>query len=256
MTEIAAKARAFADLHRPGAPLILYNIWDAGSARSVVKAGARAVATGSWSLAGALGFDDGENAPLDLVLTTVARIVASVDAPVSVDFEGGYAGEPRRVEAHAARLFATGAIGVNFEDQMVGGDGIYGVDEQAARIAAVRRAADAAGAPAFVNARTDLFLKAPDDAHPDLVDAAIARAAAYAAAGADGFFVPSLIDEASIAKIVENAPMPVNVMVRDGVPTTARLAELGVARVSHGPGPWRAAMDRLADAAAVALGGA
>ncbi|HEX7030391.1 MAG TPA: isocitrate lyase/phosphoenolpyruvate mutase family protein, partial [Gammaproteobacteria bacterium] len=46
----ATKARAFAALHVARQPLVLCNIWDAGSAKAVADAGAAAIATGSWSV--------------------------------------------------------------------------------------------------------------------------------------------------------------------------------------------------------------
>jgi 2-methylisocitrate lyase-like PEP mutase family enzyme len=124
------------------------------------------------------------------------------------------------------------------------------VEDQAARIAAARAAADTAEVPMFINARTDLFLQAAPAAHDTtLLEQALQRARAYAAAGADGMFVPGLVDEALIARLVEASPLPVNIMVLPAAPPLARLAALGVARVSHGPGPYLAAMQALAAAA-------
>ncbi|MEO0362973.1 MAG: isocitrate lyase/phosphoenolpyruvate mutase family protein, partial [Pseudomonadota bacterium] len=151
MTETAKKATLFRSLHKPGAPLVLYNVWDAGGAKSLVDAGAPAVATGSASVAWAHGYGDGEEAPLELVLTVASRIAAAVDAPVTIDFEGAYAAEPDGVEANVARLAAIGVVGMNFEDQVVGGEGLHPIETQAARIGAARRGA---GEDFFVNART------------------------------------------------------------------------------------------------------
>ncbi len=248
-----ADARRFAALHRRGAPIILFNVWDAGSAAAVVAAGAAAVATGSASLAGAQGFEDGEAIPLDFLLTVVRRIVATVDAPVSVDFEGGFAAAPAQVGEHAARLIETGAVGLNFEDQIVGAAGLYDIADQCARIAAIKTAAMRAGVDLFINARTDLFLKAPESDHAGLVEPALERARAYAEAGANGFFVPWLIAEDLIGAVCEQSPLPVNVMMRDGAPPSTRLTALGVARISYGPGPWRDAMAGVETAARAAM---
>src|SRR4051812_12795750 len=128
------KARAFAALHKPGDPLILYNAWDAGSAKIIAAAGAKAIATGSFSVAGAQGYDDREAFPLDLALANAERIVRAVDLPVTIDFEGGYAVEPDVLADNFKRLATTGAIGCNFEDQVVGGDDLHPVAVQAARI--------------------------------------------------------------------------------------------------------------------------
>lgn len=252
----AGKARAFADLHVPGNPLVLYNIWDAGGAKAVAEAGAKAIATGSWSVAAAQGYTDGQAIPIDLVLQIVSRITETVDLPVTVDFEGGYAEVPEDVAANAARLIGVGAIGVNFEDQIVGGSGLYAVDTQGNRIAALRGAAQSADMPLFINARTDLFLKEKDRSkHQDLMAEAKDRAAAYAAAGASGFFVPGLVDPDLIGAICAATPLPVNVMMMDGAPAATVLASSGVARISYGPGPCFEAMAGLADRARRAFGG-
>ena len=243
----ADKARAFADLHRPGDPLLLYNIWDAGGAKAIAEAGAKAVATGSWSVAAAHGYPDGQAIPLDLVLTIVARIAVTVDLPVTLDFEGGYAEAPEELAANLGRVIEAGTVGVNFEDQVVGGAGLHPVAAQGERIAALRGAAEAAGLPFFLNARTDLFLKERDRAkHGDLVTEAIERAAAYAEAGASGFFVPGLVDPDLIGAVCEATALPVNVMMLDGAPPMEALASLGAARLSHGPGPYFTAMKDLA----------
>ncbi len=186
------KATAFAALHVPGDPLILFNIWDAGSAQAVERAGAKAVASGSASVAGAYGARDGEDVPLDEALANAGRIVASVSVPVTIDFEGGYAVGAEEVAANVARLAAIGAVGCNFEDQVVGGEGMHPTSLQAERIAAVRKAV---GENFFINARTDYFLQAkPADHDGALADAAIERVKAYADAGASGFFIPGLTD--------------------------------------------------------------
>ena len=240
------KARQFAALHVPGSPLILYNIWDAGGARALEKAGAPAVATGSWSVAAAHGYGDREQAPLDLVLTVVGRIAASVDVPLTVDFESGYAEAPEGLSANIARLIEAGAIGLNFEDQIIGGEGVYPIETQSSRIAAVRGAAG--DLPLFVNARTDLFLKQKDRAqHGSLIAETKERAAAYAEAGASGFFVPGLVDADLIADVCSATSLPVNVMMMDGAPSPEALASAGVARISHGPGPYVRAMADLVD---------
>ena len=249
---MTAKFDRFTALHEPRAPLVLFNIWDAGSAKAIVAAGAQAVATGSASVAGANGFGDGEAVPLDFVLDNAARIAASVDVPVSIDFEGGYAVEPDALAANAARLAATGAVGCNFEDQVVGGEGIHPCGVQAERIAAIRAAT---GPAFFINARTDIFLQAKADTHDEAkVDAAIARAHAYAKAGASGFFVPGLANLELLARVCWESPLPVNFMAFPGAPDAKAVADAGVARISHGPFPWRTAMKGLEAAAREAFG--
>ncbi len=146
------------------------------------------------------------------------------------------------------------ASGCNFEDQVVGSTGLYSVAVQAARLKALRDAATKSGVNAFINARKDVFLKAPPAEHTDkLLDEALERGRAYADAGASGLFLPGLLNEALIAKACAASNLPVNIMMSPAGPTKRRLAQLGVARVSHGPGPWRLAMKAFQDAATAAI---
>ncbi len=240
------KAKAFGALHRKGDPVVLYNIWDAGSAKAVAESGAKALATGSWSVAAAQGYPDGEAIPLDQLVTTVRQITAATDLPLSVDFEGAYSTEPDKAAANVAPLIEAGAIGINFEDQVVGGSGLHSAEAQAARIRAIRAMASSRGVDLFINARTDLFLKEPDAGkHRDLIEEAIARGAAYAAAGASGFFVPLLLEPALVAKVVEASSLPVNILLKPGAPDIATFAKAGVGRISYGPFPYRAMIEWL-----------
>jgi 2-methylisocitrate lyase-like PEP mutase family enzyme len=251
MTSTADRAHSFAALHVSGNPLILFNVWDAGSARAVAAAGARAIATGSASVAMANGFPDGEAVPMEFALANARQISASVELPVTVDFEGGYATEASAIEANAGALVATAAIGCNFEDQVVGTDTLYSIEEQSARIAAVRRGA---GEDFFINARTDIFLKAPREAHDGaMVDQALERARAYADAGANGFFVPMLGDLNLLERVCAGSPIPVNFMTYPGCPSNSEVAATGIARISHGPFPHMALMKQLEGAARTAI---
>lgn len=239
------KAAQFKSLHRKGDPLILYNIWDAGGAKALAEAGAKASATGSWSVAAAHGFKDGEAIPLEFLLQIVERIAASVNLPLSVDFEGGYAAEPDRVAANVRNVIRAGAIGINFEDQVVQGKGLYQISQQVERIKAVRHAAELEGVAIFINARTDLFLGSDPSTHEALVAEAIEREQAYAEAGADGFFVPGLTDLPLIERITEAVRLPVNIMMRGALDSISKVAGVGVSRVSYGPGPYVSAMSDL-----------
>src|SRR4051794_8385628 len=134
-----SKFETFAKLHVAGDPLVLFNVWDAGSAAAVAKSGAKAIATGSASVSMANGFGDGEEVPFEFAIANAERIVSAVDLPVTVDFEGGYAEAAEALIANGRRLASTGAIGCNFEDQVVGTDRLYAIDEQARRIAALRQ---------------------------------------------------------------------------------------------------------------------
>jgi 2-methylisocitrate lyase-like PEP mutase family enzyme len=243
------KFQQFAALHVPGDPVVLYNIWDVGSALAVVKAGAKALATGSHPVADAMGFSDGHGVPLDLALANAKRIADAVELPLTVDYEGAYSTDPEEGGGNVARLAETGAVGCNFEDQVIGGEGVHPLDLQVRRIAAIR---SAVGDRFFINARTDLFLKTQtfDDA---LVDEVIERGNAFAEAGASGFFVPRLADPAQIERVVREVPLPLNVIAFPGAPSKQEWAAAGVARISHGPFPHRALMKQLEEAARTAL---
>ena len=249
------RAAAFKALHVPGRPLILFNIWDAGSAKAVAAGGAKALATGSWSVAAANGFPDGERIPLDLCIANLRRIVDAVDLPVTLDLESGYGADPAAVGEAFARVVQAGAIGCNIEDSFPENGSLREAADQAARLRAARAAADGLGVPAFLNARTDVFFQAGPDRHDEgMVAAALERGRAYADAGADGLFVPGVVSERLIGLLVEGSPLPVNIMAGAATPPAARLAELGVARISHGPGPYRQAMRALEEAARAVLG--
>ena len=240
----------FAALHVPGDPVILYNIWDPGSARAVADAGARALATGSHPVGDASGYGDAQQVPLDYVFDNARRIIAAVDLPLTVDFESAYSTDPEEGGANVQRLKETGAVGCNFEDQVIGGEGLHPLDLQVRRIAAIRKAV---GDQFFINARTDLFLKTQtyDDA---LIDQVIQRGKAFADAGASGFFVPRLSDPAQIERVVRDVPLPLNVIAFPGAPDKSVWANAGVARISHGPFPHRAVMAKLTEMARAAIG--
>lgn len=243
------KAARFAELHVKGTPLVLFNVWDAGSAKAVAQAGAQAIATSSWSVAEAQGYRDGEDIPITLARQIVERIAATVDVPVTADFEGGYTEDDAALADNVLRLLDVGIVGINFEDRAVKGSGLYDTERQATRISAIRRAADEAGVALFINARTDLFLGQGNDPSAT-VEEAVNRSKAYADAGASGFFVPGLQEEPLIARICEEAVLPVNVMVADGVPDNERMAQIGVARISYGPIPYLQAMTGVQERAA------
>lgn len=245
------KISAFRALHVPGKPLILVNIWDAGSARAVADAGAGAIATGSYGVAGAQGRADGEDFPLADALVNLDRILAVTDLPVTIDMESGYGADPALVGVSVAKARAAGAAGINMEDRLPGANDLLPLADAAARY---RAAADTG---LFVNARCDLFRGR--DAKQDgaaLVAATLERARAYADAGAGGLFVPFLGDAGCIGAICDGSPLPVNILRSQSGPTHRELAGLGVARISHGHQSWAAAMRWLtAQAQQVFAGG-
>jgi 2-methylisocitrate lyase-like PEP mutase family enzyme len=238
----------FAALHVAGDPLILFNVWDAGSTIAVAKSGAKAIATGSWGVAGAHGIGDGEKLPLDVSLTTLSEIVAVTDLPVSIDMEAGYGTDAASVRASVQRAADAGAIGINIEDKDPVTRALFSVHDASARISA------AAATGVFVNARADLFILTPAADHDAAkVDVLVDRAKAYADAGARGLFAPFLQDAILIERLCAASPLPVNILMRPGCPDIKTLAQLGVARISHGHGPWAAAMSALEQQARAAF---
>ncbi|RIV32688.1 isocitrate lyase/PEP mutase family protein [Micromonospora radicis] len=232
----ADHAIALRTLHRPGDPLVLPNAWDAGSARAVVAAGFAAVATGSAAVAESLGYADGEDTPVEEMFAAVARISRAVDVPVTADLERGYRLPPAEL---VRRLLDAGAVGLNLEDSAPGVGTLVSPQAQVELLAGVRAAADAAGVPIVVNARVDVFLRAGGDPAGRL-DAAIERARAYLAAGADCVYPIMLADPAELRTFVAAVDAPVNVLAHPAAPTPPELAALGVARVSYGPGLYAA----------------
>jgi 2-methylisocitrate lyase-like PEP mutase family enzyme len=241
MTDLAAKAATLRGLHHAGTPLILPNIWDAGSARLVAERGFPAIATTSSGVAESLGFSDGENAPAAEIFAAVRRISAAVEVPVTADLESGYGLAPAEL---VERLLESGAVGLNIEDSDHSAGGLRDATDQADRIAAIKAAGKASGVDIVVNARTDTFLRAQD---PAALEAGLERAVRYVAAGADCVYPILLSEEALLRRFVAEAGAPINVLLRPGAPDIARLTGMGVARISLGGGLARVAQAAVAE---------
>ncbi len=236
--ESAQRASAFRDLHHRGSVLLLANCWDAGSARVIASCGAAALATTSAGLAWAHGYRDGNAIPARVLEAAVAEIARVVALPLSVDVEAGLSDDAAAVGEVVARVVGAGAVGINLED------GTGAPDSLCRKIGAAKAAAARAGVALFVNARTDVYLKAlvpPERA----ADEASARGVRYAAAGADGFFTPGLADAAAMRAIAQAVSLPLNVMLVPKLPPVAELAAHGVRRLSAGSALAQAALGRL-----------
>jgi 2-methylisocitrate lyase-like PEP mutase family enzyme len=227
----AEQATLLRSLHVPGSPLVLVNVWDAVSARVVSEApGVRAIATASHAVSYAYGVPDGEGLTVGQAIEAAGRVVGAVQSlPVTVDFERGYSTTAAGVGENVARLLDTGAVGINLEDSLGGGE-LRPLDEQAERIAAARTAGNSAGIPIVINARLDALAIAPDD-----WAGAMARARAYLQAGADCIFVIGYGSEDRLARAIREIDGPVSVVGNPAAPPLRRLADLGVARISFGP---------------------
>lgn len=238
----------FKELHKKDSPLVLNNIWDAGSAQAVAEAGAKAIATGSMSCAAAQGYQDGEEMPFSLLLQTVERIKKTVKLPLSVDFETGYGANKYD---NLRKLLQVGISGINFEDQLLGLSALNSINSQSCIIEALVKVAEGEKIDLFINARTDIFLQQQDaEKHPQLMAEAKKRLIAYQKAGADGFFVPGLSHTELIAELCDFSPLPVNIMINPQTVSVEQISQLGVSRISFGPFPFFNLMENLKEQSA------
>jgi 2-methylisocitrate lyase-like PEP mutase family enzyme len=224
---MSSEAKTFHDLHQGSDLLILPNAWDPGSARLFEDAGAKAIATTSAGVAWALGYQDGDKLPIDKLAAVVAGISDVIKVPLSVDFEGGYTHDPKKIGETLRPILGAGAVGINIED----GEGAP--ELLARKIEQTRKTAQAAGVELFINARTDVYLNevgAPESR----VQETISRAASYREAGANGIFVPGLFEAAAIKSIASEVRIPLNVMAWHDLPSAEALSNLGVRRLSAG----------------------
>jgi 2-methylisocitrate lyase-like PEP mutase family enzyme len=239
MTRHMTTSRIFRELHAGPELLVLANCWDGVSARLIESIGARALATTSAGVAWSLGYPDGDRVPLEELTAAVRAMVRVVRLPLSVDLEGGYAEDPAEVGHTVAAIVDAGAVGINLED------GVSSPDLLAAKIAQAKQVAARRGVDLFVNARTDVYLRklVPDS---ERVAEVVARAARYREAGADGLFVPRLVDAREITDIVSSVGLPLNVLASAGLPPAAELQTFGVRRLSAGSSLAQAAWGRVA----------
>jgi 2-methylisocitrate lyase-like PEP mutase family enzyme len=243
------KADAFRGMHQAPPILVLPNAWDAVTARLFVRAGARAIATSSAAIAAVLGYADGQNVPRELMMEAIARIVRAVDVPVTADIESGYAESLKDLGESVGAVIKAGAIGFNLEDAT--GElsrQLFAAEQQVERIQAAREAADHAGVPVVINARTDVYLaKVGEPA--SRYDETVRRLNAYREAGADCLFVPSVTDVPTLRELVRSVTGPLNVLAGPGLPPVAELERIGIARLSVGSAIMRATLAVARDAA-------
>jgi 2-methylisocitrate lyase-like PEP mutase family enzyme len=245
MPDHAERLRA---LHQAPPIFVIPNAWDAASARVFEAEGFPAIGTTSAGVAAALGYPDGGIAPAREMIEAVARIVRAVKVPVSADIEHAYAATPDAVAEVVLRVIAAGAVGINVEDYVPGAADLEPLALQVDKLKAIIKAATKAGVRVVVNARTDVFLRELG-APATRLGVAIERGKAFLAAGADCVFVPGVRDRDAIGALVRGIGGPLNVLAVDGTPPIGELELLGVARVSVGSGPMRAALALVRDVA-------
>ena len=238
-------AHVFHRLHQEGL-LLLANAWDAGSARLIESLGAKALATTSAGVAWSHGYADGDLLPVRLLVATVADIARVAGVPLTVDMEGGYSSDPAAVGEAVGAVIDAGAVGINLED------GVGEPDLLCAKIERAKAAGVRLGVDLFVNARTDVYLRglAPKERR---VDETVARTERYRAAGADGIFVPGVVDANEIQAIASAARLPLNVLARPGLPPASALGALGVRRLSAGSWIAEVVFGKVASLAAAFL---
>lgn len=248
------KCNQFHSLHHSGKLLLLPNIWDPLGALLLENLGYPAVATASASVAFANGYDDGELIPLKDLLILLKRISDIVSIPVSADVESGYAANDDQLQENVRRLIETGIVGINIEDTDKQTNNILPTELQCHRIKLIRKASDERGIRLFINARTDIFIRGNQFTTPESkLEETLRRGAAYKSAGADGFFPIAMKETHHIKKVVGSLRMPVNISLIPGAPKLDQLAEMGVARVSLGPGFLKIAMKALKETASKLL---
>ena len=231
------KAKQFFNLHHSGKLLILPNIWDCLGAMLLENLEHPAVATASASIAFTNGYDDGENIPFDFLLTLLRKIVNSVSVPVTADIESGYAEDNKQLKENIKRLLETGVVGINFEDSDKKTNSLLPIEVQCDKIRLIKKVSEEMNVPLFVNARTDAYVRGKDlDTPESKFGEAIKRGIAFKDAGADCFFPLAMKERNDIKKAVELLQMPINIILIPGVPGLQVLHEIGVARVSLGPG--------------------
>lgn len=235
-----ARYLAFRALHHGPRPLLLPNAWDHASGAALAAGGFPAIGTTSLGVAAAAGKPDAHGATRTETLA-LARGLARLPIAISADIESGFGGGPDETAALAAELSAAGVAGINIEDGQADGT-LADPAAQARLIDAIKKAAP----DLFVNARTDTYWLG---CGTDPLAETLRRAEAYAAAGADGVFVPSLPDDAAVAAVVAGVEAPLNVLFAPDRHTYARLADLGVARISCGSLLFRAALHAAVAAA-------
>ena len=243
------RAEEFRRMHGRGRILLLPNAWDAVSARIFEASGFEAIATTSAGVAYALGYPDGELVPRDEMIAAVARIARVVDIPVTADMESGFAQSPAEVAETVKLVISAGALGINLEDTVHGaGRTLFEIADAVERVRNARAAANAAGVPIVINARTDVYLLGIGE-KAERFDHAVNRLNAYRAAGADCLYAMGYFDADTIGRLTKAVNGPLNIMGLPGTPSAAELERLGVARVSTASGPARVAMTATRDSA-------
>lgn len=243
------KEKQFHQLHHNGQPLVLPNIWNPLGAKLLEDIGYDAVATASASVAFANGYDDGQKIPFDELLFLLKKIVNSVKIPVTADIESGYATTNSDLKENIKKLTDTGIAGINFEDSLHDESNLFSKEEQSEKINLIKKTASEMGSNLFINARTDVFIKQNNFSKEQKLNEAIERGEAYKDAGADGFYPILMKEKAGIEMLIKEISLPMNILMIPGIPDFSTLKEMGVARISLGPGFLKTAINSMKNVA-------
>lgn len=243
------KAELFLSLHTSGKLLVLPNVWNPLGARILEKKGYPAVATASAAISASLGYEDGEKIKRTTAIELIGRIARSVEVPVTADIETGYGESLSELEVTAQQVIESGAVGVNLEDGLEWGGGLRTIEDQCRRIAAFRHFADRRGVHLVINARTDSFVSSSFTSKEEAAEEAVARAKAFAEAGADCFYPIGPLDEATVRLLRDRIESPINILATPTAVALSVMQGIGVNRVSFGPYIFRSLMRKFAEIA-------
>jgi 2-methylisocitrate lyase-like PEP mutase family enzyme len=239
------KALLFRAQHSAEKLLILANVWDPLGAKLMAAIGYPSLATASVPIALANGYPDGQHIPYTLLMELISKITSSVDLPVSVDLERGFAEDINQLKDNIKKLLDAGAIGLNIEDSPDHGKTMIPVAEQCRKIEAIREAGIEYGVPLVINARTDLFFQPAQD---NTLSQVIERGKAYQTAGADCFYPMMMSSYHDIAAVKEALDIPLNILLFGPIRDLKQLEALGISRISVGPGLMKAALSKMKSA--------
>jgi 2-methylisocitrate lyase-like PEP mutase family enzyme len=244
------KEKKFHQLHCNGELLVLPNIWNPLGAMLLEDLGYKAVATASASIAFSNGYGDGQNISFDELLFLLKNIVNSVKIPVTADVESGYAKNKFELKENIKKLIDTGIAGINFEDSLHDESKLFSKEEQSEKINLIKKTASENGSNLFINARTDVFIKQNNlSSKEEKLAEAIERGKAYKDAGADCFYPIFLKEKEGLETIIKEVSLPVNILMLPGIPDFSTLKEIGVARISLGPGFLKKAIQSMKETA-------
>ncbi|MEO9004457.1 MAG: isocitrate lyase/phosphoenolpyruvate mutase family protein [Ginsengibacter sp.] len=244
-----SKGKVLHHLHHNGKLLVLPNVWESLGAAMLEDIGYPAIATASGATAFSNGYQDGEKIPFNDLIVILKRIVKSVHVPVTADIESGYATNNSQLADNIRKLIDIGIAGINFEDSHPYEQTLISIEQQCEKIFLIKKISNEMGTPLFVNARTDAYIKGNDLSGEEKLSQTILRGKAYKDAGADGLYPIFLKDKNAISTIIKEVDLPVNILLLPGIPDFSELKEIGVARLSLGPGLIKVAINAMKNVA-------